>query len=105
MHFQHARELGEDQQRLDVIAAWREVPWFSEQEAAALNLCEQLTQLPSHRVSEEDFARLSLYFSEVEIIALVATIVKINSWNRVVTAFHFIPERLSNTLEEAEHVE
>ena len=42
MHFKHARDLGEDQQRLDVIAAWREVPWFSEQEAAALNLCERL---------------------------------------------------------------
>lgn len=93
MHFKHARELGEDQQRLDVIAAWREVPWFSEQENAALHLCELLTQLPSNRVSDEDFSRLSQHFSEAEIIALVSTIVKINSWNRVVAAFHFIPQR------------
>ncbi|HAO24478.1 MULTISPECIES: carboxymuconolactone decarboxylase family protein [unclassified Methylophaga] len=93
MHFKHARDLGEDQQRLDVIAAWREVPWFSEQEAAALNLCERLTQLPSHQVSEADYSDLSQHFSETERIALVATIVKINSWNRIVAAFHFIPER------------
>ncbi|MDO8826224.1 carboxymuconolactone decarboxylase family protein [Methylophaga sp.] len=93
MHFKHARELGEDQQRLDVIAAWREVPWFSEQEAAALNLCELLTKLPSQRVSQEDFDRLNQHFSEAEMIALVSTIVKINSWNRVVATFHFIPQR------------
>lgn len=106
MHFQHARDLGEEQQRLDVIAAWREVPWFSEQEAAALNLCERLTQLPDNQVSEQDYSGLSQYFSETEIIALVATIVKINSWNRVVAAFHFIPERqTTKRIGEDEHVE
>lgn len=101
MHFSHARELGEDQQRLDVIAAWREVPWFSEQERVALHLCELLTQLPSSQVAEADYAQLSLHFSEAEIIALVATIVKINSWNRVVAAFHFIPPRQADNNRKA----
>lgn len=93
MHYQHARELGEQQQRLDVLSAWREVPWFNEQETAALHLCELLTELPSSHVTDADFARLMQHFSETEIIALVATILKINSWNRVVATLHFIPER------------
>jgi len=93
MHYQHARELGEQQQRLDVLSAWREVPWFNERETAALHLCELLTELSSNHVTDADYARLKQHFSETEIIALVATILKINSWNRVVATLHFIPER------------
>lgn len=95
MHNKAAREAGEDQQRLDVVSAWRNVPWFSEQERAALAWCEKLTLLADQHPSDEDFESMRQHFSEEEVLAITALILKINSWNRVVAALHFIPERLS----------
>ena len=95
MHFSEALTLGEDRQRLDVLPAWREVNWFSEQEQAAMNWCEMLTTLNNNQVTEQDYQQLQAHFSELEIIAITATIIKINSWNRVVAAMHFIPEKKS----------
>jgi AhpD family alkylhydroperoxidase len=93
MHFEEAIKSGEEQRRLDVLPAWREVPWFSKKEKAALNWCELLTDLPNNRVTDDDFNVMRANFSEHEILVVTAMILNINSWNRVVAAMHFIPER------------
>lgn len=94
MHNQEARKQGEDQQRLDALPAWREVPWFSERERVALHWCERLTSVNQGHPSDTDYETLGAHFTEREILALTALILKINSWNRVVAALHFIPERV-----------
>lgn len=91
MHHREAREHGESQQRLDVISAWREVPWFSAQEQAALAWTEALTDLSRGHPQDALYNSLREHFSEEQIMALTAAIIKINGWNRFVAALHLIP--------------
>lgn len=93
MHCANARASGVDQQLLDVLPAWRELPWFSERECAALEWCELLTRLPDSQVSDAAYVNLDRHFSHVEIVAITAVIVQINSWNRIVAALHFVPQK------------
>lgn len=93
MHCEDARKSGEDQQRLDVLSAWREVPWFDAAERAALDWCETLTRIPEGHATDAQFEELKNHFSEEQIVAITAAVIVINSWNRVVAAFHFIPRR------------
>lgn len=92
MHAGEARHDGEKQERLDVLPAWREVPFFSDRERAALQFTEVLTRVAEHGVSDEAFAALTPHFSEQEIVNLVAAIVTINAWNRVAVSFQFLPQ-------------
>src|SRR5450830_1702237 len=67
MHTRDARASGEDQVRLDTVAAWREAPFFTEREQAALAWCESLTDLAHAGVSDEDYARVEAVFSALEV--------------------------------------
>ncbi len=83
MHSKDARGLGEDEQRLHVLAAWREAPFYSARERAALAWCEALTLLPQTAAPDEVFADVKQQFSDEEIAALTFQIVAINGWNRL----------------------
>lgn len=83
MHTKDATARGEDQQRLNVLAAWREAPFYSARERAALAWCESLTLLPQTGAPDDVFAALKEQFSEPEIAALTFQIVAINGWNRL----------------------
>ncbi len=83
MHSKDARARGEDEQRLHVLAAWREAPFYSPRERAALAWCEALTLLPRTGAPDDVFAELEEQFSAEEIAALTYGIVAINGWNRV----------------------
>ncbi len=93
LHTQEARHAGEDQQRLDVLSAWRETSFFTEKEQAALAWAEILTQLPPHGVPDEPFSALQPHFSEKEIADLTLVIVAMNAWNRLSIGFHSTPPR------------
>jgi alkylhydroperoxidase family enzyme len=92
MHHRDARTHGESQQRLDVIPAWREVPWFSEQERAALAWTEALTDLSHGHPDDSLYNSVRAHLSEQQLLELSAAIIKINSWNRFVASLHLIPE-------------
>ncbi len=92
MHSAELRSHGECQQRLDVLAAWREVPVFSQEEVAALAWAESLTNIIDKNVENDVYNQVSAIFSEKDIVALTTVVLEINSWNRIVKAFHFIPE-------------
>ncbi len=92
MHSAELRSHGERQQRLDVLAAWREVPVFSKEEVAALAWAESLTNIIDKHVENDVYNQVSAIFSEKDIVALTTVVLEINSWNRIVKAFHFIPE-------------
>jgi AhpD family alkylhydroperoxidase len=92
MHASEARKDGEQQHRLDILPAWREVTSvFTTQEKAALRWTEALTLVADRGVSEQDYAAVADVYSVQEIVNLTALIVTINSWNRIAVAFHFQP--------------
>jgi AhpD family alkylhydroperoxidase len=83
MHNRDARAHGEHQTRLDTVAAWREAPFFTARERAALAWCEALTELPRTGAPDTDFAAVEAVFSPAETAALTFAIVAINGWNRL----------------------
>jgi AhpD family alkylhydroperoxidase len=82
MHSKDARARGETEQRLHVLSAWREAPFYSERERAALAWCEALTLLPQTGAPDDVYAELERAFEPDEIVALTLAIVAINGWNR-----------------------
>ena len=82
MHTKDARAMGEDQQRLHLVAVWREAPGFTERERAALAWCESLTLLPRTGAPDDTYEALAKVFSPEEIVALTLAVVAINGWNR-----------------------
>ncbi len=95
MHFKEARMLKIDQQKLDILSAWQELPFFSQRERAALALCEQITTLQNKKEFNVLFHQLEQVFTQEEIVNLTIIIVTINSWNRIVACMNFIPERIN----------
>ncbi|HCS66468.1 MAG TPA: carboxymuconolactone decarboxylase family protein [Cellvibrio sp.] len=91
MHANEARKDGEQQHRLDVLPAWREVNIFSARERAALAWTEALTRLADQPVSDVCFTEVTAHFSEREIVNLSAAIATINAWNRIAVGFNFAP--------------
>ena len=91
MHSKDARARGEDEQRLHVLAAWREAPFYSERERAALAWCEALTLLPQTGAPDDLYEQLRAQFDEDEIVALTLAIVAINGWNRFAIGFRALP--------------
>ena len=83
MHNRDARAHGEHHTRLDTVAAWREAPFFTPRERAALAWCETLTELSRAGAPEADFAAMDAVFSAEETAALTLAIVAINGWNRL----------------------
>jgi AhpD family alkylhydroperoxidase len=92
MHHAEARRDGESQERLDILPAWRELPYFSERERAALEWTEALTLIAQGPVTDQVYSSVSAQFDETEMANLTAAIVEINSWNRIVAGFHFRPQ-------------
>lgn len=83
MHSKDAIAIGESEQRLHVLPAWREAPFYSGKERAALAWCEALTLISQTGAPDEDYDKLRELFSEKEIIELTLAIVAINGWNRL----------------------
>ncbi len=91
MHSKEAKIHGEHELRLYHIAIWRESPLFTDRERAALEWTETNTHLPAHGISDEDYARVHVQFSESEIAELTFAIGVINMWNRLSISFRAVP--------------
>lgn len=91
MHTTEALEGGESPRRLATLAAWRDAPWFSPRERAALAWTEALTDLPAHGVTEALTAEVRIHYSDKELVDLTHAIGLINTWNRLGVAFHPAP--------------
>jgi AhpD family alkylhydroperoxidase len=83
MHTKDARAAGETEQRIYALPAWRETPFFTSRERAALALAESITLMPQTHVPAADFGQAAAQFSEDELAALVSLIVTINAWNAI----------------------
>jgi AhpD family alkylhydroperoxidase len=83
MHTKDARAVGETEQRIYALPAWRETPFFSERERAALAFTESVTTMTDGHVPAADYQTVAAQFSDDEVAALLALIVTINAWNAV----------------------
>jgi AhpD family alkylhydroperoxidase len=81
MHWRDLVRLGGDPRHLNAVAGWREAPFFSERERAALRWAEIVTAIPHADASDEEFAALKTQFSDEEIAELSFAIAAINAWN------------------------
>ena len=92
MHSKDARAAGETEQRLYVLQAWREAPFYSDRERAALAWCEAVTRLdPVHGVPDEVYEQARAQFSEKELGDLNMAVILINAWNRIAIPFQSMP--------------
>ena len=83
MHTKDARAAGETEQRLYALPAWRETPFFTDRERAALAFTESVTLLASTHVPAEDYDAVAAEFAPDEVAALLSLIVVINAWNAI----------------------
>ncbi|GEM_PF-23792 len=91
MHTKDARKAGETEQRLYALSAWRETPFYSKRERAALEWTEALTLIVGNDVNDSLYEDTRKYFSEKELVALTMAIIAINGWNRLAISFRTIP--------------
>ena len=91
MHTKDARKAGETEQRLYTLSAWRETPFYTPRERAALEWTEALTLISGNDVPDPLYEAVREHFTEKEIIALTMAIIAINGWNRLATSFRTPP--------------
>jgi AhpD family alkylhydroperoxidase len=91
MHSKELRAAGEDEQRLHLLSAWRECPFYNESERAALAWTEAVTLLREGGIPDDVFAFVRSQFNEQELVKLNLAIVAINGANRINIAFRTIP--------------
>ena len=91
MHSKDLRAGGETEQRLYLLEAWRESPFYTERERAALAWAESVTLLKDKEVPDEMFEQARSQFSEAELVNLTLAVVMINGWNRLNIAFRTTP--------------
>jgi AhpD family alkylhydroperoxidase len=87
MHTKEARAAGETEQRLYLLPAWREAPFYSDRERAALVWAEALTQISTNDVPDELYAEVRRHFDEKALVDLTLAIIGINGWNRLAVPF------------------
>lgn len=92
MHTADAIKDGETPRRLFAVTAWREAPFFSERERAALLWTESLTQLSLTHAPDEDYDVVAAQFSPKELVDLTVAINAINGWNRLAVGFRKLPQ-------------
>ena len=91
MHSKEARKLGETEQRLYALSAWRETSFFTPQERVALALTEAVTLIAENSIDDELYPQVSRYFSPKEIVQILMAISTINTWNRIAITTKMVP--------------
>ena len=91
MHTKDARAGGETEQRLYALSAWRETPFYTDRERAALAWTEAVTQVAEGHVPDEVYELARQHFTEKELVDLTLGIVAINGWNRLAISFRTVP--------------
>jgi AhpD family alkylhydroperoxidase len=91
MHSKDARSEGETEQRLYALTAWRETPFFTGRERAALAWTEALTLIAEGHVPDEVYEFAKQSFSDEELVNLTLAVIAINGWNRLAITFRSVP--------------
>ncbi len=91
MHTKDARALGESEQRLYALPAWRATPFYTERERAALAWTEAITLISQGHAPDEVFEQARAQFTEEELVKFTLAIIAINGWNRLAIGFREVP--------------
>lgn len=91
MHSKDAHALGDTEQRLHLLSVWRDCPFYTERERAALLWTEHVTLVSEDHVPDEIYNAVSPHFSPEELVHLTLAIITINGWNRFGVAFRIPP--------------
>ena len=91
MHSKDARAAGETEQRLYALDAWRETPFYSARERAALAWTEALTRIADTHTPDAEYEAARAHFSEQELVDLTLAVIAINGWNRFAIGFRAVP--------------
>ena len=101
IHTKDARSEGETEQRLYALTSWRETPFFTARERAALAWTEALTLITEGHVPDDIYELAKRSFSDEELVNLTLAVITINGWNRIAISFRSIPgsyqPRMNNT--------
>lgn len=90
MHTKDARKAGETEQRIYALNAWRETPFFTDEERAILALTEEITLITNH-VKDETYEAAAKVLDEKYLAQVILAIITINAWNRIGIATNLIP--------------
>ncbi|HET6553141.1 MAG TPA: carboxymuconolactone decarboxylase family protein [Dyella sp.] len=90
-HSTDARKAGENERRLATLSVWRETPFFTDRERAALEWTESLTLIAGNHVPDDVWESVQPHFTPEELTDLTLLIVAINGWNRFAIAFRKLP--------------
>ncbi len=101
MHWKDLRAIGELEQRLYALNAWRESPWYSDKERAALEWVEEVTLISQTHASDAAYEKLKGQFSEKEIADLTLLAATINAWNRLAISLRMVPGEYVSKLKPA----
>ena len=91
-HTKDARKLGETEQRIYLLSAWRESPQFTEEERVILEMTEEITLIHRHGLSQEVYQKALALFGEVKTAHIIMAIININAWNRIGVSLHMQPQ-------------
>lgn len=91
MHTKDARLAGETEQRLYLLSAWREAPFYTDRERAALAWTEAVTRISPESVDDALYKSVRRHFNEKELVDLTLAIIAINGWNRLAISFRTEP--------------
>lgn len=92
MHTKEARELGETEQRIYALNAWREAPFYTPEERAVLALTESVTLLADTHVPDDVYEEVRAFFDEKQTSEIIMQIVVINAWNRIAVSTRLMPK-------------
>ncbi|MCE6988066.1 carboxymuconolactone decarboxylase family protein [Dyadobacter sp. CY323] len=90
MHTKEARKAGETEQRIYTLNAWRDTPFFTEEEQAILALTEEVTLINNH-VSDETYEQAARLLDETYLAQVILAIITINVWNRIGITTKLVP--------------
>ena len=91
MHTTDARKGGETERRLATVVVWRETPFFTDRERAALEWTEAVTLVSHEHVPDDVWQAVRPHFSDEELVDLTLLVTAINAWNRFAIAFRKLP--------------
>lgn len=91
MHTKDARARGEKEQRLYLLDAWRESPFYTDRERAALEWTEAVTLITNGHVPDDVYERVRAHFDERAVVDLTLAVATINSWNRLSISLRAVP--------------
>lgn len=92
MHTKDARRMGETEQRIYALNAWRETPFFTPEERAVLALTEAITLVADTHVPDDVYNEVRKYYNEKQTADMIMAIVTINAWNRIGVSTRLMPE-------------